>query len=316
MLVARRDPFHPGAQDASFAQGSGAAGPHAGGAASRLARTMSALQVVGTLLAIPVGVASGYSIYRTNFSVEATCRSLRANIVAMLDKNVDAATRRMLVRRDIEAFDQSCAAVDPDAKAAFTALLTADKTAAPVATAPRAEAQSKEAIHKAGPRADVAVRQPAESTASVAAETEPVQRDASASDAAWLAAVRRALVSHAADQGPPANAAKPAAARLMQTGIKPIAPDIRAVSDGPAQVVMPAAPAPVLPPAIAVASAPAPKSDADHPVPPVPIPEMTPLPNEASATTAQEHPRSRFRQWIAQIPLLGRTLDGADARPR
>ena len=123
MLVARRDPFHPGAHDAASSQGADVAGR----GAPRLARTVNMLQVVGSLLAIPVGLASGYSIYRANFSVETTCQSLRANIVAMIDKSVDAGTRRMLVRRDVESFEQTCGATDPDATAAFKALLAADK---------------------------------------------------------------------------------------------------------------------------------------------------------------------------------------------
>ena len=281
---------------------------------------MSALQIVGTLLAIPVGVASGYSVYRTSFSVEATCRSLRANIVAMLDKNVDVATRRMLVRRDIEAFDQSCAEVDPDGKAAFTALLSADKAAAPVAIAPAAEAKPKEAIRKAEPRPPVASKHPIENTAAIPAEAEPSERDAAASDAAWLAAVRHALVSRPADRKPAANAAKSAAIPLTPTGIKPIAPEVRAATGAPPQVLVPpaqsvvppspapvlppaivvtSAPAPALPPAIAVTSAPAPKAEPDHPVPPAPIPELTSSPDEAHAAVAEERPRSRFRQWIA-----------------
>ena len=119
MLVAKRDPFHPGAHDASFRIRAPPRMP--GSAAPRLARAMSALQIVGTLLAIPVGIGSAYSMYRANFSVEATCQSLRANIVVMLDKSVDASTRHMLVRRDVEAFEHSCGAVDPDATAAFKA---------------------------------------------------------------------------------------------------------------------------------------------------------------------------------------------------
>ena len=121
MLVARRDPFHSAAHERSFS-GPGAV-PHAGGAAPRLARAVSALQIVGALLAIPVGIGSAYSMYRANFSLEATCQSLRGNIVAMLDKSVDAGTRHILVRRDVEAFQQSCGTVDPDATAAFKALL-------------------------------------------------------------------------------------------------------------------------------------------------------------------------------------------------
>ena len=118
MLVARRDPFHPGAHDASFSHGADVAG----GGAPRLARTVSMLQVVGSLLAIPVGLASGYSIYRANFSVDTTCQGLRANIVSMIDKSVDAGTRRMLVSRDVERFEHTCGATDPDATAAFKAL--------------------------------------------------------------------------------------------------------------------------------------------------------------------------------------------------
>ena len=47
----------------------------------------------------------------------------------MLDKNVDAHTRHMLARHDVEAFEKTCANVDPDATAAFKSLLSADKTA-------------------------------------------------------------------------------------------------------------------------------------------------------------------------------------------
>ena len=122
MLVARRDPFHPGAHDAPFAHDAAAVRP-------RLARTVGMLQVVGSLLAVPVGLASAYSIYRANFSVETTCQSLRADIISMLDKSVDAGTRRMLVRRDVETFEQTCGAIDPDATAAFKTLLATEKPA-------------------------------------------------------------------------------------------------------------------------------------------------------------------------------------------
>ena len=112
--------------------------------------------MLGSLLAMPVGLGSAYSMYRANFSVEATCKSLRANIVSMLDKNVDAGTRHMLVRRDVEAFEHTCGTVDPDATTAFKALLAADK--APRrrdrgrSGAARAEAQPKPAVRKTEPR--------------------------------------------------------------------------------------------------------------------------------------------------------------------
>src|ERR1035441_3428856 len=143
MLVARRDPFHPGAHDASSSHGADVVG----GGAPRLARTVSMLQVVGSLLAIPVGLASGYSIYHANFSDETTCQGLRANIVSMIDKSVDAGTRRMLVRGDVERFEQTCGASDPDATAAFKALLAADKPAAPIARRP--DAPPHEIVRKA-----------------------------------------------------------------------------------------------------------------------------------------------------------------------
>jgi len=128
--VASRDPFHSDAHDAASSQGADGARR----AAPRLARTVNMLQVVGSLLAIPVGLASGYSIYRANFSVDTTCQSLRANIVTMIDKSIDASTRRILVRHDVETFEQTCGKVDPDATAAFKALLAADKASVPTAT--------------------------------------------------------------------------------------------------------------------------------------------------------------------------------------
>ncbi len=105
MLVARRDPpFHAGAHDS--APPLPGAYPHL--RPPRLTRIVTMMQMLGSLLAVPVGLASAYSIYRANFSPETTCQSLRANIVSMLDKSVDAGTRRMLVRRDVETFEQNC----------------------------------------------------------------------------------------------------------------------------------------------------------------------------------------------------------------
>ena len=136
MLVARRDPpFHVDAKDAAPLN------PHVypPPRASRTARVLTAMQLIGSLLAVPVGIASAYSFYRANFAPETTCQNLRSGIISLLDKSVDASTRRMLVRRDVEEFEKACAAVDPDATAAFKSLLAAEKTAAPaVAPAPAA----------------------------------------------------------------------------------------------------------------------------------------------------------------------------------
>ena len=54
MLVARRDPFHAGAPDAAWAQRPGFSERRV----PRFARAVTVLQVVGSLLAIPVGLAS------------------------------------------------------------------------------------------------------------------------------------------------------------------------------------------------------------------------------------------------------------------
>src|SRR5262249_13804938 len=128
MLVARRDPpLHVDARDAVSPNFQGYSTPKA----SKLARFVTVIQMTGSLLAVPVGIASAYSFYRANFSPEPTCQSLRNNIVGMLDKSVDAATRRVLVRRDVEAFEKTCGAVDPDAPAAFKKLLAVEKAAVP-----------------------------------------------------------------------------------------------------------------------------------------------------------------------------------------
>jgi hypothetical protein len=304
MLVARRDPFHPGAHNAASSQGADVAGR----AAPRLARTVNMLQVVGSLLAIPVGLASGYSIYRANFSVETTCQSLRANIVAMIDKSVDAGTRRMLVRRDVESFEQTCGATDPDATAAFKALLATDKPAAPIAApvARRVEAPPKELVRKADPAPPATAKLPAAPPS--AATAEPVRHDPAVSDAQWLDAVRQALVAHGAEppvaevaKAPVAPAAVPAQRSAPQeAALPPQAPAAAA----PAPVIAPVAPA--LPPAASVAMPAAPQADADHPVPPGAIPESA-TPTDAAKPDEQDHPR--IRRWIAKIPLMGNVIN-------
>ena len=159
MLVAKRDPFHPGAHDNSHSAFDLGARP---ARAPRLARTMSVLQMVGTLLAVPLGIGSAYTMYRANFSAESTCQSLRVSIVAMLDKNVDAHTRHLLARHDVETFEKSCASVDPDATAAFKALLAADAMPKPARTEAKPaevkppEEKPKEVARKAEPGAGAA----------------------------------------------------------------------------------------------------------------------------------------------------------------
>ncbi len=279
MLVARRDPFHPGAHDAAYPKGA----PIADGHPPRLVRTVSMLQVVGSLLAIPVGLASAYSIYHANFSVETTCQSLRANIVSMIDKSIDAGTRRILVRRDVEAFEQTCGKVDPDATAAFKALLTADKPATPVAApapAPvvrRVEAPPKEPIRKVAPRPQATAKAPA--AASPPAAAAMTRHDPAESDAQWVDAVRQALLKHGkeppaidAPKAPAAPVAAPAPRPVKQEAALPEpAPAVVAPAVAPTPMAAPVAPS--LPPAATVAAPPVPQVDPDHPVPPSAIPD-------------------------------------------
>jgi hypothetical protein len=246
MLVASRDPFH-GEHHVAPARPAG----------GHIARTMSLLQVVGTVLAIPVGLGSAYTMYKSNFTAESSCQALRANIIQILDKGVDASARHMLVRRDVEAFEQTCGGVDPDAVAAFKSLLKSDKTAVAAAAPRRVETQPKIAEVKPAdikaaetkpverkvenkietraetkvdtkpePRQDAIAKmmsaKPATPVAPVAVAAVPPQREAGTSDAEWLEAVRGALVAHAPDTDaaePMADA--PAAAELRLSDSKP-----------------------------------------------------------------------------------------------
>ena len=302
MLVARRDPpLHSGDYDHSRAHGLFHGHAHS-------SRFMTAVQVIGTLVGIPVGLASAYSIYQSNFAVEARCETLRGSIISMLDKSADASTLRMLVRRDVVTFETNCGAVDPDAVKAFKALLAA-KTAPP-APAPRQQIvrepvhQPAEVVKQAAP--------PKAAPTPVVVEAKPVQRDTETSDANWIASVRDAL-THAPAQddavGTPAPAQAPPAvqpappAQVVHEATPPAARQPpHAVQEAPpvslAAPVVPALPAPV-----PVASAPAPAAIADHPVPPGSIPNA-----QADAKPADKPAEKSGHSWIADIPIVNRVI--------
>jgi len=227
----RREPTFDGAHSSSHAPSPGVAHPaphlgvgeaaaHQAGRASGLTRVVSTVQIVGSLLAVPLGLASGYSMYRANFSAETTCQTLRGNIIAMLDRSVDASTRRMLVRRDIAAFEESCGAVDPDAHAAFKALLALPPAPVAAALAPapapklRAALPATEVARKVETKTETKTEPKAEAKAEPKSEAKVEQRDAGLSDTRWLAAVRQAIVAHGpakvdeADEMAPVAAAK------------------------------------------------------------------------------------------------------------
>lgn len=321
MLVARREPpFH--------------ADPHSpepvnpnvypAAKASKLARFVAAIQLIGSLLAVPIGIASAYSFYRANFSPETTCQNLRSGIVAMLDKSVDAATRRILVRRDVEAFEKTCGTVDPDATAAFKTLLNDEKVSraaaiAPAPTAPkvqRVETLPKEPVRKVEPRQQTVAKQPAASAATV--EAERPRSDPAVSDTQWLDAVRQALVTHKQEIPRPEIAKTPP---VIEPTAKPTPHEAALPTPAGApstSVVTPAAPAmapvtsvaPALPAPISIAPPPpAQQADADHPVPPGAIPDSVPPPDRADAAKPDEHGHSRVRKWISEIPLLGSVVE-------
>jgi hypothetical protein len=288
MLVARRDPpFHAGERDDARVNHDALADLRP----RRIAHVVSVMQLLGSLLAVPIGLASAYSIYHANFSPETTCQTLRAGIISMLDKSVDAGTRRMLVRGDVVKFEQNCAAVDPDAVAAFKTLLTEEKK--PVAAAPvvqHAEAPMKEVEHRAEPLPQQAAKQPPIVPSPIASDW--VHHDPAVSDTQWLDAVRQAMARHKQEQAS-VDANRPLALGAPPQPLQAPAthPDAAAAATAPALAVAPVAPAPV------IAATP---PDADHPVPPGAIPD----PSDVAAANPDK-PRSRIGRLIAHVPLLG-----------
>ena len=306
MLMARRDPpFHADAHNAASTDFAAYPPPPV----HRFIRFTTAMQLLGSLVAVPVGLASAYSLYHATFSVEASCQSLRAGIVAMLDKSVDATTRRMLVRRDVVTFEQNCGKVDPDATTAFKALLATEKTAAvtpakaPISVAapavPKAQNSEtpKEPVRKAEPRPQPAAKQP------VAAAAEPVRRDPAASDAQWVDAVRQALLTHRAE---PAQIDRTKAPAMPASTLRPAPQEFSLPPSLPTSAAAPTgatpASAPLAAPAVP-APAPVVQADAEHPVPPAAIPDA------ADAAKPDEQGHSRVRRWIAKVPLLGNVVE-------
>jgi hypothetical protein len=138
---------------------------------SLVSRFTTGMQLVGSIIGVPLALIGGYSTYHTTFSPEARCQALRGNIVAMLDKQADATTLRMLVQRDVATFQHDCVAVDPDAVAAFKNLMRADHTQ----QARHLERQTSEPARPAKAEAAAKTSVPAKSEA---AKSEPVKAQA------------------------------------------------------------------------------------------------------------------------------------------
>lgn len=355
----RREPTFGGAHEA--APGGTPDKPHSGphvapgdvlahkvAKASGLTRMVSTAQIVGSLLAVPLGLASGYSMYKANFAVDTTCQNLRANIVTMLDKNVDAATRRMLVRRDVTTFEQTCGDFDPDAHSAFKTLLAVPPAPEVAASAPKLRSAlpaSDVATRKVEPKADVkleaktepkseaksgpkseprvAIAEKAPAVMPQPASIESIEREAALSDMRWLAAVREALVTNNPEPvvkgSAPANLEVPKPARSETVAVSRQATppvQLQPTWTVPAQVEAPVVAAPPVVPAPApLVAAPVPAVDVPNRVTPVhddrprpPAPITGPAPING-ATDSDDSARSRIGSWIAQIPLVGRVIE-------
>ena len=272
MLAARRDPvFDHGKDEPSASSAAGHAGAHAASRPTGFTRLISGMQIIGTVLAVPLGLVSAYSIYHANFSPEATCGSLRTSIISMLDKNADASTLRLLVRRDVTTFERSCGTVDPDAVAAFKSLLAKPRIASAAAPKTVAKTVDRKAVAKTVDKKTVAkaVAPPQEARPDVAerpveAATVATDSKTARGDADWLAAVRQALVAHAPVVPAQAAEAPEAPMLLAQPLARPMGKPVNEVQAAPS-----------LPSATAVADAPA-RSGGNHPVPPALIPNIDP----------------------------------------
>ncbi|HKS85001.1 MAG TPA: hypothetical protein VJR71_05955 [Pseudolabrys sp.] len=331
MLVARRDPpLYGDTHNAVPPEFHAQRQPKA----PRIARFVTFVQVFGSLLAVPVGIGSAYSFYRANFSPETTCQNLRSGIISMLDKSVDASTRRILVRRDVEAFEKSCGEVDPEATTAFKALLASDKALKPAAAVtpqqPKThvetvikevkEKESVSKVEKIEARPQPSVRPTGASTAH---PVETARREPTVSDAQWLDAVRNALVTHKPESTPaesrqPKAAPVPAQAPQPPTPAEAVQPPAAnppeavqspPVNPAPGVAVKPAAEAavPPLPPAVSIAPSPQ-QAAPDHPVPPESIPD-TAATADTEVAKADEHRGSRIGKWISGIPLIGSIVE-------
>jgi hypothetical protein len=312
--------------------GTGEAAAHQAPRGSGFSRIVSTVQIVGSLLAVPLGLASGYSMYKANFAPDTTCQNLRAGIIAMLDKNVDAATRRMLVRRDVSTFEETCASFDPDAHAAFKVLLASPAPSASAAAPklraalpaseiarkaepkvePKAEAKAEpksepkpaakseaKAETKSEPRQAVAEKAPA--VVPAPASIEAIEREAAVSDTRWLAAVRQALVAHGPERAE--SAAAPAPSELGKPE-----QNLDAVLAKPARSeTLAVAKPPVASPAVSSAASPA--------APPVQLQPGWNVPAPVVAGTPAVEPPARATQGQDDHPVPPAAIPGTTLAP-
>jgi hypothetical protein len=335
MLAATRDPMHDrGTQAPAVSHGDYRG--HAPIQAPRSTGVITALQMAGSVLAIPVALGSAYTVYQANFSPDLACQNLRAGIVAMIDKKVDAATRRMLVRRDVEAFEKSCGSFDPDAKAAFANLLAAPRAVVHVPVTPKADPAKAEAAKVDADKVDAQKAQKAEALKAEPAKTEsksepvktepakettrkaeprpapvaklspvPAESDTAVSDARWLDAVRGALVTHA-----DVAAAMPApSAQALGKLVVPGQPAQKTAHQTPMPLPSWVAEEPVRRvPEVAPGAAPALPAATAVPVT-APVQANDPDRPVPPAAIPETDARNARATWVSKIPFVGQVLD-------
>lgn len=84
-------------------------------------------QLIGAALALPVGAAGAYTVYKAHFSSDVACQNLRASIVTTMEKNVGADAKRALLKKDVAEFEKACGDIDPEARAIFVAAIDGHK---------------------------------------------------------------------------------------------------------------------------------------------------------------------------------------------
>ena len=218
----------------------GAAAP----ARSLSSRFTGSVQFLGSFVGIPLALLGGYATYSSNFSVEAKCQSLRTSIVSMLDKKADPSTLRLLMQRDVAAFQRDCGEVDPDAVAAFKNLLVAERAPAarPAKLESKTETVKAEPVKaEPAPKSDVAAKtdapkKPQPAPVIVKRDDKPIQpvkqaeppepkpmeaslprADGEQADTVWIASVRDALRE---------AAARPPAAEPLPEVVAPMPPPV------------------------------------------------------------------------------------------
>jgi hypothetical protein len=234
---------------------------------SAMSRFTGAVQLLGSLVGIPLALVGGYSTYHANFSAEAKCQALRGNIITMLDKKADASTLRGLVHRDVVTFERDCGSVDADAVAAFKTLLVAER-----APARRSEPRQKTESPERTPKAESPGKIERTAKADRAEPVEPaVKPEAQKKPPAATTVIAKREPAQTVQESKPleASVASADSDRIDTAWISSVRDALRESAARPPAIEPVADAAPPLPPPAEVAPL---LRKVDHPVPPAAIP--------------------------------------------